>query len=118
MYFGTCIKVNGALLAAFSEYNALSVFKINVIYVKTHQLSDTHSCRSQQVNHRQISQTTALIAHCFKRFVCVGFFDCLAGSYFVDPADGAFDDIIFILQPSKKAGKYASDVVYVTFAAP
>ena len=54
----------------------------------------------------------------FKRFVCVCLLDCLAGSYFVDPADRAFDDIIFILQPSEKAGKYASDVVYVAFAAP
>ena len=40
MDFGACIEIYGAFLASFSEYNALSIIKINIRDIELYKLSD------------------------------------------------------------------------------
>ena len=58
------------------------------------------------------------IPHHLHGFVGIGFLDGLVGADFVNSPDGAFENIVFVLQPGEKAGKNAADVVDVAAAAP
>lgn len=49
------IEVNGALLISFSHYKAFALVQIDIFPVETHELADTHACRSKQINNGKIS---------------------------------------------------------------
>ena len=48
----------------------------------------------------------------------IGFLDGLVGADFVHSPNVAFENIVFLLQSGKKAGKTAADIVDVATAAP
>ena len=102
MDFRAGIKINRAFLVSLSENDALPVFKINVGNIQMHQFADAHSGGGEHIDHSQIAQMGTAIPHHFHGLVGIGFLDGLVGADFVNSADGAFENIVFVLQPCKK----------------
>lgn len=117
MDFRTGIKINRAFLVSLSENDALPVFKINVGDIQMHQFSYAHPGGRKHIDHSQIAQMGTAVPHHLHGLVGIGFLDGLVGADFVNSADGAFEDIVFVLQPCEKAGKNAANIVDIAAAA-
>ena len=83
-----------------------------------HQFSHAHSGGRKHIDHSQIAQMGTAIPHHLHGLVGIGFLDGLIGADFVNSPDGAFENIVFVLQPCEKAGKNATDIVDIAAAAP
>ena len=96
------VKINPALFISLAKHDTLSAGKIDIGTIEINKLSDTDSRRYQNIYNSQISGIAALIPQAFKVFIRQRFPYNLRCLNFVDTADRAFDNIVFILQPDKK----------------
>ncbi len=62
MQLGTRVEVNRTLFISLSHYKAFTLVQIDIFPVEPHKLTDTHACRSKQVNDGKISLGFASIS--------------------------------------------------------
>ena len=111
VYLRPGVEIHLPLFVPLAEHDALAVREVDILPVEEHQLADAHSGGRQQVDQSQIPTVFAVVAHDLQRLVGVGFLDRSARLYLVYAADGAFHDVVLILQPGKKARKDPPDIV-------
>ena len=116
--FRVSVKANRALLVFRSENDALPAFKIDVGNIQMRQSVHAHSGKGKHIDPVLITQLGTAIPHHPHGLIGIGFLDGLIGADFMNSPDGAFEDIVFVLQPGKKTGKNAADIVNVAAAAP
>ena len=56
------VKIDWSLFVSLACHNALSFLQVDIRDIKTYKLSDAHSCGSEHINDRQISDCRAMIA--------------------------------------------------------
>ena len=112
MNLRSCIEVNNALLIPFTEYNAFTFVKIHIITIQTYHLTDTHPCRCEHINHRQIPQLMTAVPHRLQLLIAIGRLDVLRCLDPMNAAHGTFYDIVLILKPRKEARQDAAHIIH------
>ena len=106
------IKVYNAFLVTLTENHTFTLIEIDVRFVQQNHFTDTHSCRSQHINHCQVSKFCAVVTHFLQILVRIGFLDISCRFHLMDTANRTFQNIILVLQPREKAGQNPADIIY------
>ena len=114
--FGFGVEIDRSFFVTFSEDDTFAFCKINVRPVEIDQFTDTDAGGNEKIDDGSITGVAAFISEFFEIFIGQGFFDDLGGFYFMNTADRAFKDIIFIFQPGKERRHNAADIVDGDFA--
>ena len=110
------IKVDKPFFVAFSEHYTLSFIEVDVITVERDHLANTHPRGREKINNSQISCRSAAIPHLLQRLIRISVLDNLSCFDFVNPANRAFHNKVFIFQPREETGQNAPDIIYRDFA--
>ena len=111
MYLRPRIEINLALLVALSQHHTLPFVEIDVVAIHLHQLPHTHSGRSQQVHHRQISHFATGITQHLHILIADHLFDQTLRAHFVNTTHRTFGNTVLILQPRKETRENAPQII-------
>ena len=106
-------KITGGMFMAVSSCN-----KAAKVIDGIRERYNTHSGRSQKINHSQITRRCTVVAHQLQRFIGVGVLNNLCGFHLMNPSHRTFHDEVLILKPREETGQDPADVVYGHFTRP